>query len=113
MSKPDILDLTSALLKGYAPYIQSMKYVIEERMFALRFFHPAYEDSPVKELCFREVYYFEDTIFDFDPTCVDSLVGLHKKDEETFVMCTEQREFFLKTKLEPETKWIQNPGLEG
>lgn len=76
------------------------------------FFNPVNEDSPVKELCFREVYYFEDTILDYDPTCVDSLIGLHKEDEETFVICTEQREFFLKTKLEPETKWIREPDVK-
>lgn len=95
-------DLTSDLLKGAAPYMQSMKYTIEERVFVLRFFNPTYEDSPVKELCFREVFYFEDTILDYDPSCVDSLIGIHKADEQTYVIHTDQREFMIKTLIEPE-----------
>ena len=100
MSKPDIIDLTSALLGSGIHDIKTFTYSPEEKSFVLT--TTILVQSGFRILRFSEVSDFREDIYDLDETCVESILGIHKADEQTYVIHTDQREFIFKTLAEPE-----------
>lgn len=100
MSRPDIIDLTSVLLGRGVHDVETFAYSPEDKSFVLT--TSVLVQSGLRTLRFSEVSDFREDIYDLDETCVESIIGIHKADEQTYVIHTDQREFIFKTLAEPE-----------
>ncbi len=111
MFNPDIIDLTSALLGPGIHDIETFTYSPEEKSFVLT--TSILVLSGVRTLRFFEVSDFQEDIYDLDENCRESIIGIHKADEQTYVIHTDQREFIFKTLAEPEFTLVSDPDSSG
>jgi hypothetical protein len=100
MSDLDSPDLTSVILGQGVHYIESSVYSLEHKSFML--VTRILTQPGLRTLRFSEVIDFRGDAYDLDENCMASIVGIHKADEHTYVIHTDQREFMIKTLVEPE-----------
>lgn len=111
MSKADISDLTTALLGPGVHYIESFAYFPEAQSFVLTVSVLALPG--LRTLRFSEVSDFREDIHDLDENCRESIIGIHKADEQTYFIHTDQREFMIKTPAEPKLTLPSDPASSG
>ncbi len=91
-------DMLSTYLENCSPYILKYNYDLEQREVVI-----TCAGKPNREIRFMDVLEFsEQPADDFtDDNLTDSIIGIHKLEENAYCVHTEKRELIIRTNLPP------------